>query len=107
MVGVHIFLHHLHRFELFLPGFLFNAIFSFSKCFIFKMSYISYITYITHFISKMGKISEQQVKSYCRTCMTQMGMTVNRRPADIYSNKMRVKRYKKFLFLRKLSLIHI
>src|SRR5664280_161548 len=101
MEGIHIFLHNLHWFDLFLPGFLLDSIFSFSKCLIFKMSYISYITYITHFITNMGHISEQQVKSYCRACMTQMGMTVNCWSANIHTYKRRIKRFKKFFFLRK------
>ena len=96
MVSIHIFLHHFHWFNLFLSGFFFNTIFSFTQGFIFKMSDIGYISHIPHLIPEMHKISEKQIEGYGRAGMSEMSMTVHCRTADIYTNEWRIKRFEKF-----------
>ena len=97
MITVHIYLNNLHRFNVFLPGFFLNPVFTFSKSLIFKMSYISNVPHISYLILKMGKITEQQIENYCRTGMSEMSITVNSGSAYIDPCKRRINRFEMLL----------
>ena len=62
-----------------------------------KVSDIGYVSDIPHFISQMPEHAHQDVIGYSRTCVPEVRLPIDRRPADIQSNALRMNRLKKFL----------
>jgi hypothetical protein len=98
--GVHVFLYNLHWFQLLLPGFLFNPVFTLFCVFIFKMPYICYIPYITDFITEMNKVTVKEIKYNGRPGMTQVCVAVDSRPANVQSDKWGVQGFEFFFTAR-------
>ena len=95
MVAVEVVLHHFHRLKLFEESFLCDFILAFVGI-MFEVSDIGDVSDVAYFIAQMGKVSEKDVESYCRTSMPEMTVSVNRWAADIHSNVGCMKRLEGF-----------
>ena len=97
MVTVQVILHHFHRLELFETGFLGNLVFTIVSI-MFQVADICYVAYIAYLVSYMSQITEQQVESDSRPCVAQVGVTVNRRTANVHTHMRFVQWDELFLF---------
>ena len=69
---VHVLLHHLHGFKMFLPGLTADPVFTRALLFVLEMPYISYVAHIPNLVSQMHQVPVQHIESYGRTGMTEM-----------------------------------
>ncbi len=100
VVAERVCLHDLHRLQLLQAGLLRNLVLALVRI-VLQMAYISYIPDIADLVSQMFQEPEKHVESYSRASVTQMGIAINRRPADIHSHVARVYRGEKFFLPRK------
>ncbi len=85
MVSDSVILCNFHRLEVFQTGFLCNLILAFVGI-VLKVTHVGNVAHIAHLVTEMFQITENQVKSYSRTCMTEVSVTVNGRSANIHAH---------------------
>ena len=61
------------------------------------MAYVGYVADITHLVALMAQIAEEGIEGDGRTCVAQMGIAVDGRPADIHSDAPLVDRFEDLL----------
>ena len=69
VIAVHIILYHFHGLQLFQAGLFGNLVLSIIRI-VLQMTYIGDVTDITYLVTQMGKITEQDIESNGRTCMS-------------------------------------
>ena len=69
-------------------------------CIMFKVTYVSNVPDVAHFITKVRQVAEHQVESDGRTCMTQMGIAINGRTANVHAHMGGVQRFERLLATR-------
>jgi hypothetical protein len=82
MIPVRIVLNHFHGLKLFKPG-LFQDLVLTLISITLQVANIGDIPHIPYLVTKVLKVTEQQVKCNCRPGMPQMRIAVNGRPANI------------------------
>ena len=100
METVRVVLCHLHRLQLLQTSLLGNFIFAFVGI-VLQMPHIRNITHIAYLITDMLQVTEQQVERNGRTGMSQMGIPIYCRPADIHPDTTRRDGFELFLFTGK------
>ena len=100
METVRVVLCHLHRLQFLQTSLLGNFIFAFVGI-VLQMPHIRNITHIAYFIADMLQVTEQQVERNGRTGMSQMGIPIYCRPADIHPVTPRRDGFELFLFTGK------
>ncbi len=100
MEPIGIILGHLHGFQLLQPCFLGYFVLAFVGIML-QMPHIGNISHIAHLVAQIAQITEEQVKRYGRTCMTQMGIAINRWAAYIHAHTPFMQGLEKFLSTRK------
>ena len=84
MIAVQVILNNLHRFELFDAGLLCNLVLA-GIGIVLKMAYVGDVSDVSHLVTQMLKIAVEDIEGNRRTGVTQMGVAVHRRTADIHS----------------------
>ena len=97
VITVGIVLSHLHRFELFEPGFLADLVLAFVGV-VLKMSHVGDIAHVTHLVTGRPQVAEQQVERNGRTGVSQVRIAVNGRAADIKSHERSFQRHEGLFF---------
>ena len=82
VVTVEVMLNDLHRFQLFEPGLLCDLVLAFVGVML-QMPHVGDVSDIPHLQTKMSEVSEKSVESDCRSSVSQMGVAVDGRTADI------------------------
>ena len=82
VVAVHIVLGHLHRLELLEAGLLGNLVLALVGV-VFQMAHVGDVAHIAHLVADMGEIAEHQVEGHRRTGVSEMGLAIDGRAADI------------------------
>ena len=100
VVTIDVILHNLHGFELLNPCFFAHFILAFVGI-IFQMPDIGNIAHIAHFVANVLQVAEYQVEGDGRPRMTQMGIAIHRRAANVKPDVRRMNGFKFFLFARK------
>lgn len=85
VVAVQVVLYHLHRFELFEAGLFSDFVFAFIGV-VFEVAHIGYVSYIPHLVAQMAQVAIQNIESDSRSGVSQMGITIDRWPADIHAH---------------------
>ena len=63
-----------------------------------QVAYVGDVAHIAHLVAQMGQIAVNDVECNCRTCVAQVAVAVNCRPADIHAHHVFMKRFEN-LFL--------
>ena len=84
MVAVGIELHYLHRLELLEARFLCYLVFTLIRI-VLEVAHIGDVAHIAHLITEVLQIAIKDIESDGRTRMSQMGITVHGRTADIHA----------------------
>jgi hypothetical protein len=84
--------------KLFEPGLFGDLVLTLPGFFIFKMSHIGDISHISNLISQVLQVPVNHIERNSCPCMAQMGIPVNRRPANIHPHKWRFNRLKLLFF---------
>ena len=83
--AVGIVLGHLHRLQLLeacLLGYLVLALVGI----VFQMAYVGDVAHIAHLVTDMPQVAEEEIESDGGTCVSQMGIAIDRRTADIHAH---------------------
>ena len=64
-----------------------------------QMAHIGNITHITHLIAQMPEKLEQHVIGHTRSGMTEMGVAIHGRAANIHTHVSRMDRDEQFFFM--------
>ena len=94
MVTVGVKLHHFHRFKLLQSGFLSDLVFTLIRI-VLKVTHIGNVTHVAYLVTEVLQVAVEQVKRDRRTGMTQMGVTVHGRTADIHAYVSFVQRFER------------
>ena len=97
--AVGVILRHLHRFELFEPSLLRYLVFALIGIML-QMSHIGYVAHIAHLVAYVLQIAEEAVKGDGRACVSEMGIAIDRRAADVHSHAPFMQRFEEFLLAR-------
>ena len=84
MITVGVELHDLHRLELFEPCFLRYLVFSFIGI-VLKVSDIRDITDVAYLVAEVLQVAIEDIECDSRTGMSQMGISIHGRAADIHA----------------------
>ena len=85
MVSVCVELHDLHRLELLEACFLRYLIFAFIGI-VLEVPHIGDVTHIAHLVTKVLQVTIEDIESDGRSSMPQMGVAIDRWPADIHAH---------------------
>ena len=99
VIAVGVVLRHFHWLEVFQTGFLCNLVFAFLGI-VLEVPHIGDVAHITDFIAKVRQVTEHQVESDGRTGMTQMGIAINGRAANVHAHMRGVQRFERLLATR-------
>ncbi len=100
VIAVGIVLRYLHRLQLLQTCLLCNLVVAVISI-VLQVSHIGDVSHIAHLIAKMLQVAEHNVKSHCRTGVTQMRVTINRRSTHIHAHIGCMQRLKALLAARK------
>ena len=92
VVAVGVELHYFHRLQLLQTRFLGNLVLSF-VCIVLQVTHIRDIAHVAHFVAQILQIAIEHIKRDRRARMTQMGIAVHRRSADIHTHMSFVERF--------------
>ena len=95
VVALGVILRHLHRFELFEPGLLGDFVLAFVGI-VFEVSHVGDVAHVTHLVARGPEVAEQQVEGDGGAGVSEMGIAVDGRAADIKSHERRVQRLELF-----------
>ena len=85
VIAVGIVLRHLHRLQLLQTSLLCNLVLALVSI-VLKVSHVGYIPDVANLIAKMLQIAIEYIERDCRARVSQMGVTIDRRAADIHSH---------------------
>ena len=85
VIAVGIVLRHLHRLQLLQTSLLCNLVLALVSI-VLKVSHVGYIPDVANLIAKMLQIAIEYIERDCRARVSQMGVTIYRRAADIHSH---------------------
>ena len=89
-------LRHLHRLQLF-ESCLFGDFILTLVGIVLQMAHVGNVSYVAHLVAQMFEVTENEVESDGRTCMSQMGIAVNGRAANIHPHVSGIDGFEKFL----------
>ena len=98
MVAEGIGLYNFHWLKLFQPGLLCNLVLSFVRIML-EVTYVCDVAHIADLVSEMLEEFEKDVVCHARSCMSEMGIAIDCRSADIHAHVTRVNRNEEFLFV--------
>ena len=94
--AIRVVLRYFHRLELFQPGLLGYLVLALI-CIVFQMTDVRDVSHITDLIANMLQISEKEVERDGRPGVSEVGITIDSRAADIHPDAPRVERLEEFL----------
>ena len=96
VVAERVFLDNLHRLELLEPSLLCDLVLSLVGI-VLEMPHVRDVAHVAYFVSKVAEKLLENVEGHAGACMSQVGISVHGRAADIHSDMTRSDRYKLFL----------
>ena len=99
MVAVGVILDDLHRLQLLQPGFLSYLVLAFVGV-VLEVTHIGDVTHVAHLVAEVHQIPVEYVERDCRAGVSQMGVTVHGRTADIHAYVSFVQRFEGFFVTR-------
>ena len=97
MVAVGVVLRYLHRLELLQPCLLLYLVVALVGI-VLKMSHVGDVSDISHLVAQVAHQSHEHVVGHSRPGMSEVGVAIDCRPADVKSNKSRIDRSENFFF---------
>ena len=88
VVTLRVVVRHLHRFELFEPGFLGDLVLSLVGV-VLQMPHVRDVAHVAHLVSRSLEVAEQQVERHGGAGVAQMRIAVDRGTADIHAHAAR------------------
>ena len=95
MEAVGVVLSYFHWLELFQTSFFGNFVFAFVGI-VFQMANVRDVAHITYLITDMHQIAVEQIERNGRTGMSQMGITIDGRAANVHADTSRSDRFELF-----------
>ena len=87
-------LHNLHRLKLFQPCLLGDLVLSLVGV-VLKVSHVGDVPHVADLVAKMPEQFEKHIVGYSRTGVSEVSLSVDRRPADVHSHVSRLDRLEK------------
>ncbi len=97
VVAAHVVLHHFHRLKLLEPCFFGDFVLAVVSI-VLQVPHIGDIAHITHLVAQMCQIAVDDIERYCRACMAEMTVAVDRRATHIHADTFLMQRFEN-LFL--------
>ena len=75
----------LHRLKLLQTGFLCDFVLALVGI-VLKVAHIGNVAHVAHLVAQMQQIAIENIERYGRPSVPQVGIAINRWPADVHSN---------------------